>query len=292
MPLAVASLLDEIADHPWPGCQVRVFGLTITWMSSCIAAMVLAGLILLAVVLPLARRRRAVPRGAAGVLEVVVYFVRDMIARPALREQADRFMPLLLTLFLFILTVNLMGILPLEAVSKLIPGMPRIGGVATAIPAVAAALALVALVTIVLSGLRRQARLFHRHHHVPMVLCAVISPVLWVRGLAPSVPGVAGVILAVPLGLLELAGVLAKCAALMIRLFANMLSGHTLLAVLMMFILQALETEVIRVFYIGPFCVAASVVVEVMELLVAGLQAYIFAFLTAMFLGLYAETAH
>ncbi len=95
-----------------------------------------------------------------------------------------------------------------------------------------------------------------------------------------------------PLGLLEMLGVLAKCMALMIRLFANMLSGHTLLAVMMMFILQALETQVVRVFYIGPFCIAASVAVEVMELLVAGLQAYIFAFLTATFLALYVETSH
>lgn len=292
MPLAMASLIEQIADRPWPGCQVRVFGMTVTLMSSCIAAMVLAGAILLALVLPLARRRQTVPHGAAGVLEVVVYFVRDMIARPALRDQAERFMPMLLTLFLFILAVNLVGILPLEAISDLVPGVPRIGGVATAIPTVAAALAVIALLTIVLSGLSRRARQFHRLHHVPMVVCVVISPALWIWGLAPHVPGVAGAILALPLGLLELVGVLAKCAALMIRLFANMLSGHTLLAVLMMFILQALETQVVRVFYIGPFCVAASVVVEVMELLVAGLQAYIFTFLTAMFLGLYAETSH
>ncbi len=291
MLLASASLIEQIADHPWPGCQVRVFGVTVTLMSSCIAAMVLAAVILLAVVIPLARRRHTVPKGAGGVLEVILYFVRDMIARPALHEQAERFMPLLLTLFLFILTVNLVGILPLEAVSELIPAVPRIGGVATAIPTVAGALAVIALITIVLSGLTRQARLFHERHGLPMVLCAIVSPLLWVYGLAPRVPGVVGAILAVPLGLMELMGVLAKCAALMIRLFANMLSGHTLLALLMMFILQALQTQVVRVFYIGPFCVAASVVVEVMELLVAGLQAYIFTFLTAMFLGLYAEAA-
>jgi F-type H+-transporting ATPase subunit a len=290
--LAAASLIDLIADHPWPGCQVRVFGVTVTLMSSCIAGMVLAAMILLGLVLPLARRRQAVPHGATGVLEVLVYFVRDMIARPALHEQAERYMPLLLTLFLFILTVNLIGILPLEAVSELLPGVPRIGGVATAIPAVAGALALIALTTIVLAGLRRQARLFHRRYHVPLVLCAIISPALWIWGLAPHMPGLVGTILALPLGLLELVGVLAKCMALMIRLFANMLSGHTLLAVLMMFVLQALQTQVVRVFYIGPFCVAASVIVEVLELLVAGLQAYIFTFLTAMFLGLYAETAH
>ncbi|MFZ1991333.1 MAG: F0F1 ATP synthase subunit A, partial [Alphaproteobacteria bacterium] len=133
---------------------------------------------------------------------------------------------------------------------------------------------------------------FHQRYQAPMWLCALISPVLWIASLTPPVPGLAGVILAVPLALLELVGVLAKCAALMIRLFANMLSGHVLLTVLMMFILQALQTQVVHVFYVGPFCIAASVVVQILELLVAGLQAYIFTFLTAIFLALYAESSH
>ena len=223
MPLASVNLIDRIADRPWPGCQVKLFGMMVTLMSSCIAAMVLAGLFLVAVVILLARRRQAVPRGAANVLEVIVYFVRDMIARPALHEQAERFTPMLLTLFLFILAVNLMGILPLEALLGLVPGLPRIGGVATALPAVTGALAAMALVTIVVLGLSRQARLFHRRPGVPKVVCVAISPVLWILSLSPKVPGVAGVILALPLGLLELVGVLTKCMALMIRLFANML---------------------------------------------------------------------
>ncbi len=292
MLLAVANLAERISDHPWAGCQSRVFGMTITWMSSGIAAMILAAAALVAVVIPLARRWRPIPSGGAGVLDVVVCFVRDMIARPALHDQADRFLPLLLTMFLFILTVNLMGILPLEAVSGAIPHVPAIGGVATAIPTVAGALAAVSLFTILRCGLSRQARLLRENRHWPTWAAAAASPAMWVASLTPRVPGRIGLLLAGPLAILELMGVLAKCAALMIRLFANMLSGHVLLAVLMMFVLQALETEIIRVLFVGPFCIAGSVVLEVLELLVAGLQAYIFTFLTATFLGLYAETSH
>lgn len=292
MLLAAANLVEQISDHPWPGCQVRLFGLTITWMSSGIASMLLAAVVLLALVIPLARRWQMVPRGGASVLEIVVYFVRDMIARPALHDKADQFMPLILTLFMFILTVNLMGILPLEAISRIIPGMPLVGGVATAIPTVTGALATLSLFTIVYSGLRKHAQLLRENRRWPMWAAAAVSPFLWVRSLSPKVPGIAGAILGIPLALLELAGMLTKCMALMIRLFANMLSGHVLLAVLMMFILQALETEVIRVFYVGPFCIAGSVVLEILELLIAGLQAYIFAFLTAIFLALYVETPH
>ncbi|MGA2266363.1 MAG: F0F1 ATP synthase subunit A [Phycisphaerae bacterium] len=290
--LAAANILESVADHPWPGCQIHVFGMPVTLMSKGIAAMILAAGILLAVILPLSRRRQTVPRGPAGVLEVIVYFVRDMIARPALHDRAEPFLPLLLTFFTFILTVNLLGLLPLEALLKLVPGLPPIGGVATSIPTVTGALAAIALGTIVFCGLKRQAGLFHHRYQAPMWLCVLISPLLWVASLRPAVPGLTGVILAVPLALLELVGVLAKCFALMIRLFANMLSGHVLLAVLMMFILQALQTQIVRVFYVGPFCIAGSVAVEILELLIAGLQAYIFTFLTAIFLALYAESSH
>jgi F-type H+-transporting ATPase subunit a len=89
----------------------------------------------------------------------------------------------------------------------------------------------------------------------------------------------------------------------MIRIFANMLAGHIMLAVIMMFIVQTLvstyqtamdpaQENSIAFFYVGPLCVVGSVLVDLMELLVAGLQAYIYTFLTAIFIGLYAEPAH
>jgi F-type H+-transporting ATPase subunit a len=289
--LAAANLIQKLSDHPWPGCRVSVFGLKLTLMSNGIAAMLLAAAILLAAVLPLARRWRSVPRGGVNVLELIVVFIRDTIARPALHDKADAFLPLLLTAFVFILTVNLVGILPLEPLSELV-GLPKIGGVATSIPSVCGALACITLFTIIGGGLKTQALHLHHHRGWPMLLCAILSPVTWLRSLGPSIPGLAGKLLTVPLALLEFVGVLAKCMALMIRLFANMLSGHALLAVIMMFIVQAAEQQVVRVLYVGPFCIAASVVVDLMELLVAGLQAYIFTFLTATFLGLYVEPAH
>jgi F-type H+-transporting ATPase subunit a len=289
--LAATNLIEKLCDYPWPGCQVEVLGLRLTLMSNGIAAMLLAAAVLLAVVLPLARRWQTVPRGGVNVLELIVVFIRDMIARPALHHKADAFLPLLLTVFTFILTVNLIGILPLEPLSEL-AGLPKIGGAATSIPSVCGALACITLFTIIGAGLKTQAKNLHRRCGWPMWLCAILSPAMWVWSLGPSVPGLAGKFLILPLALLEFVGVLAKCMALMIRLFANMLSGHALLAVMMMFIVQAVEQRVVQVLYVGPFCIAASVVVDLMELLIAGLQAYVFTFLTAMFLGLYVEPAH
>ncbi len=127
-------------------------------------------------------------------------------------------------------------------------------------------------------------------------MCCLVSPVAWIRSLSPTVPGMAGRLLALPLALMELVGTMAECFALMVRLFANMLSGHALLAILLLFVVMTLrsflETQALReLFYVGPAVVAFSLAIDLLELLVAVLQAYIFTFLSALFLGLYAQPA-
>ena len=105
-----------------------------------------------------------------------------------------------------------------------------------------------------------------------------------------------GVIMLVPLVFLELVGVAAKCFALMIRLFANMIAGHAMLAILMVFVLKGtmslMEAGAKDVFYIGPVVIVSSAILCVLEMAVALLQAFIFTVLTAVFLGLYAEPSH
>lgn len=290
------KILDMISDHPWPGCQWQISeNFHITWMSSGIFSMIMTGVVLIAVIVPVARRYRYHPKGSAHLLDVVVVFMRDMIARPALGDRAYDFLPFLLTLFVFILFMNLVGMVPLEAVTGLV-GLPPMGHTPTVIPTVCAALASLALLKIISSGLVVQAKRKHRELHWPMWVCIVLSPMLWMGSLAPSVPGLVGKVLVVPLALLELVGAVAKCFSLMIRLCANMLSGHMLLAILMVLIFQAigafLDTQATQLFYVGPAVVVGAVGVKLLELLVAGLQAYIFTFLTAMFLGLYAEGRH
>ncbi len=291
------QIIDFISDHPWPydWCQTELFGLHITLMSSAIFSMILAAVILMAVILPMARKHKYLPTGAGNVLEVLVVFVRDMIARPTLRDKAYDYLPFLLTLFVFILAMNLLGMVPLEPISH-VAGLPRMGHTATSIPMVCAGLASLALLAIVSSGLTVQAKKHHLATGRPMSYCIAISALLWFRSLAPDVPGKVGMLLAGPLILLELVGAVAKCFSLMIRLCANMISGHALVAVLMLFLLQALraymQTDATHLFYVGPLTVLGTVAVSILELLVSGLQAYIFTFLTAMFLSLYAEPSH
>jgi len=290
------KLLDMVSDHPWPGCSLEVLpGLKITFMSSAIISMLAAGILLVAFLVPVARKHRRLPKGPANLLEVLVVFVRDMIARPALHDRAYEHLPFLITLFVFVLALNLMGLVPLEAAAK-VSGLPEMGHTATSIPTVCASLASLALLKIILSGLAVHARKCRQHSGWPMPVCCVASPVLWFGSLSPRVPGIVGKLLVVPLSLLEVIGALAKCFALTVRLCANILSGHALLAVMLLFVFQAvrswLETRATGLFFIAPAAVLGGVAINLLELLVAGLQAYIFTFLTAMFLGLYAGQEH
>jgi F-type H+-transporting ATPase subunit a len=289
-------IMKMICDHPWPGCQFEIApGVSVTWMSSAIASMLITAAILIAVVLYGARKHKYLPGGSGNLLEVLVIFVRDMIARPALHDRAYEHLPFLMTTFLFVLGMNLLGIIPLEELSKLV-GIPLIGHTATSIPTVCGALALLALGKILVTGLKSHVERCHRTRGWPIWLCWAVSPLLWVVGLAPKVPGVTGKLMTPVLAFFEFIGVMSKCFALMVRLLANMLSGHTLLAVMLLFVFEAVEalfqTGSPNVVVIGPAAIAGGVVVTVLELLVAGLQAYIFTFLTAMFLGLYTAESH
>jgi F-type H+-transporting ATPase subunit a len=289
-------MMKMICDHPWPGCRVQIApGVYLTWMSSAIASILITTVVLMGIALYSARKHKYLPGGSANLLEVLVVFVRDMIARPALHDRAYEHLPFLMTTFVFVLGMNLLGIIPLEEITKL-AGLPMIGHTATSIPTVCAALASLALLKIVLTGLATHAGRCRRTRGWPIVLCWLVSPVLWFAALAPKVPGLTGKLMTPVLAGFELIGVLSKCFALMVRLLANMLSGHTLLAVMLLFVFQAVEALVQtgspNVIVVGPAAVAGSVVVNVLELLVAGLQAYIFTFLTAMFLGLYTAESH
>jgi len=296
--LASGNLLDHVQDHPWPGCQL--FDGRVTWMSSGIVSILLVGAVL-AVVLPLlARRRAGLPTGGQNALEVLTVFVRDMIARPALHERAYDYLPLLGTIFVFVLGMNLVGLLPLSGISALLIephfGPYKLGTTPTAIVTVCAALASLALLTIVACGLRRAAQRCRDERGWPMWAAVPASPALWVLGLSPRLPGVVGGLFVVPLVVLELLGAIAKCFALMIRLAANMVAGHMIIAVLLLFVAKAAIAYSVEgkmdIWYLVPMVALAGAAVDLLELLVAGLQAYIFTFLTAMFIGLYAETTH
>lgn len=196
-----------------------------------------------------------------NLLESFVLFIRDEVARPAIgKHDADRFMPFLLTLFFFILILNLFGMIPFM-------------GSATGALAVTAVFALVTFAVVVGSGMKKMGvvgflKAQVPHMDLPPWMAAVLVPGIW---------------------LIEIFGLLVKHGVLCVRLFANMFAGHLVLAVFAGFIGVVWGTYLI--WGVAPVVWAASLALSLLELFVAFLQAYVFTFLAALFIGS-AQHAH
>lgn len=203
---------------------------------------------------------RLVPTRFGNAIEGLCEALRVRVARPALGPYTDRFIPYIWSAFFFVLTCNILGLIPLADWTPF--AHHALGGASTGNIMVTAALAICTLGMIIVNGLRL--------HGVSYVKHFFMGP-----------PG-----LNVFIAVLELVGLVAKTFALAMRLFANMVAGHVLLAVLLTFIGMAWSA-------MGPAggvaiaipVVLGSVAINFLELFVAFLQAFIFTFLTAMFLG-------
>ena len=280
--------IEHIAYRPWETAPV-VWGAPI--FGSHIAAMFIAGLLAMALVLAAARRRAIQPVGRGyNLVESMVLFVRDFIAKPALHGQAYRFLPFLLTLFVFLLACNLLGMLPLFDICRAIPAMAAypIGGTPTGNIWMTGALAVMTLLAIIGFGISTQVKAFVHKGRSPVVGWLLAVP-LYLWGLMPPMNGPIKYLMAPLMIPLELMGLLFKCFALAIRLFANMSAGHILLAVLLSFIAMA---PAWISWLVTPASVLGGVAISMLELLVAVIQAFIFTFLAAMFIGMAVNPHH
>jgi F-type H+-transporting ATPase subunit a len=246
----------------------------VTVLSDQIVMMIVAGLLLTLFVPVLVRKRRGrgeidshVPTGFANFMEAVCQYLRKEVAEPALGHHTDRFITYIWSVFFFILTVNLLGLLPVNSISPLFG--THIGGTATGNIWVTGTLACLTLLMMVVNGLRLGGTHYLAHFCPgPIWLAPLLVPV-------------------------EIVGMIAKIFALAVRLFANMMAGHILLAVLVGFILSAWQA-------MGPGggiavaipVVAASAAITLLELFVAFLQAFIFTFLTTLFIGMSVNVGH
>jgi F-type H+-transporting ATPase subunit a len=267
---SAGGLLEHVLQHPLVQRPLDLGFLTphkvITLLSDHIVSSITAGLLLMLLLPLLARRRRGadeigsmVPAGPANFLEAVCEYLRTQVAEPTLHQYTDRFIKYLWTLFFFLLANNLLGILPVGAVSPLL-GV-HLGGTATGNIWVTGAMAALTLGMMVFNGLRFGGREFIKHFCPgPLWLAPILVPV-------------------------EILGLFAKPIALAIRLFANMFAGHMILAVLLSFILSIGSKNAIGGLGVAVPVVVASIGVSLLEIFVAFLQAFIFTFLTALFIG-------
>jgi F-type H+-transporting ATPase subunit a len=192
------------------------------------------------------------PRGFGAAVEAMVLFVRDDVAIASIGHGGAKFVPLIETLFFFILYCNLLGLFPW-------------GATPTGNLAVTGGLALIAFLVIEISGFR------------------ALGPKGYLKTIVmvpAGMTGVGAVIMAFIMTPVELIGKLVKPFALCLRLFANMTAGHFVILSLLGLI-----------FLFANWFIAGGTVLFVLfmmclELLVAFLQAYIFALLTSVFIGL------
>ena len=265
------SPLEHIVQHPLVERPAKTGPLTpdgkVTVFSDQIAMMALAGVILIALVPMMVRRRRStngveamVPTGSANMIEAICEYLRKEVAEPALHDHTDRFIKYIWSTFFFVLTVNILGLLPIPVVSNLFG--THLGGTATGNIWVTATLALITMVMMVINGVRLGGKSYLAHFCPgPLWLAPLLVPV-------------------------EIIGLIAKVFALAVRLFANMIAGHILLAVLLSFILAAGAKSTGLGLGVGLVVVASSVAINFLELFVAFLQAFIFTFLTTLFIGM------
>ncbi len=246
--------------------------------------------------------------------ESLLTFVRDEIAKPNLGEKdADKYVPYLWTLFLFLLFCNLLGLFPFM-------GSPTASIWATG------ALALISFIMLHGAAIVKMAyEPPHAHGHgddhhagpghhldtgheghaahapqngglqsIPVVGPLLIGTVRYFSALWPriEVPYV-GWLFSLVIFVIELIGTVIKSGVLAVRLFANMFAGHMVLAVILLFIVAAAESR--NIWLLGGVSVASVlgvVALSLLELFVAFLQAYIFVFLTALFMGMSMHPEH
>ena len=234
--------------------------------------------LLMLLVFPLAARSKdRVPRGLRNLVESVLQFIREQVARPSLREATDRYVPFLWTVFFLVLFSNLLGMLPIDPLLHAI-GVPltgaaghlAVGGTPTGNLSITAGLAVCSFVMIHVGGIREQGLVHYLKHFAP--------PVPWPL-----------LFLLVPL---EIVGSFVKPFALAIRLFANMIAGHIVLAVVLGFTAILAHGLSAGVAAIGLVSVLGAVALSLLEIFVAFLQAYIFTYLTTLFVGMAVHPEH
>ena len=201
------------------------------------------------------------PTGLQNVIEPVILFIRDQIARPTIGDKKyEKYMPFLLTLFFFILIENFIGLIP----------FPPFGANVTGNIGVTMVLALFTFFITTFSGNKHYWKEIY-NPDVPW----------WLKFPIPLMPVV------------ELTGVITKPFVLMVRLFANMMAGHMIITVFvsLIFIFASLFSPWVGM-AASPVSILFSVFILLLDVLVSFIQAYVFTLLSALYIGMATAEHH
>ncbi len=242
-------LEHHLLDHVW--ARFNLAGLDLP-ISKHLFMMWIAGGILL-VILPLIMKSRGrILAPFRQAVEMLVVFLRDDIVIANLGKKGSRYTSYFCTLFFFILTCNLLGMVPF-------------GSTATGNIAVTGGMALTTFAMVNFVGMREQGFAHYMKNIVPSGVPIWLFPLLFP---------------------IEIIGLLTKTFALCIRLFANMIAGHiVILSLIALIFIFGDINPFLGLAVTAPAAILLVLFVSALEIFVAALQAYIFTFLTAIFVG-------
>ena len=196
--------------------------------------------------------KRSIPKGIGRILEPLVVYVRDEIARPNIGPKYEKFIPYLLTVFFYIWILNLLGLTPL--------GFNVTGNIAVTV-----GLALITFLVTQFSGNKEYWKHIFWMPGVPIPMKIILMPI-------------------------EVLGMFTKPFALLIRLFANITAGHVVVMSLIALIITMRSQ--FGIVASSSISFGLAFFITLIELLVAFLQAYIFTMLSALFIGMAVEEHH
>ncbi|MGA0558900.1 F0F1 ATP synthase subunit A [Larkinella sp. VNQ87] len=239
-----------------PDKSFKVYDFSIT---KNVASLLLSAVLLIVVFFSVRngyeKNKGKAPKGLQSFLEPIILFVRDEIAKPNIGPKYYKYLPFLLTLFFFILFNNLLGLLP--------GGANLTGNIA-----ITMTLAVITFLIVNLSGNKHYWAHLFKPTGVPVALLPIMIPV-------------------------EIVGVFMKPFSLMVRLFANITAGHIIILSLLGLIFIANDLGGSGMGWgVSPLIVVFSLFMNLIELLVAFLQAFIFTLLSSMYIGSAIEDHH
>ncbi len=238
--------------------DLYLFGLNVGPSKHLLWFAIAAALVLVVVRLAIRSYRNHVPSGLGIAVETLVVYVRDEIAEKNIGHDGRKYVPLLLSFFFFILVAALIGLTPFSST-------------ATGNLSVTLGLAFVSFLAMQWAGISKYGLVHHFQNMIPPGLPLWLLPIM------------------IPV---ELLAMFTRPFALMIRLFANMLAGHMVIASLLLLI--PLMASINFAFGVGmvPISLVLALFIMMLEILVAFIQAYIFTLLTSIFIGMNAHPAH
>lgn len=258
----VIEVKGKIVETLANGTEVLPFDISIT---KNIAALFFSIFIILLLFLKIANAYKqnpiAPPRGIQSLFEPIILFVRDELAKPAIGKRYEYFMPYLLTVFFFIWINNLLGLIPI------FPGGANVTG------NIAVTLVL-AFFTFLITNIKGNKNYWKHIINTPGVPLFLKIPPL------PIMP------------IIETLGIFIKPFVLMVRLFANITAGHIIVLGFLTLIFLFGEINQYIGYSVSVVSVFFIMFMTLLELLVAFIQAYVFTFLSALYIGMAVEEHH